>query len=158
MAGSDPFRLAKFMLNVTTLPNGCWLWTGIGNSNGYGRFCADNKHILAHRASYEMFYGPIPAGKNVCHTCDNRRCVNPEHLWLGTQSENLKDAVAKGRMFRPDTSGENNGNRKLDWESVNHIRQLCAQGVQQKRVAKLYGVCPATVGDIIHNRIWKRAA
>ncbi|MCW2405080.1 hypothetical protein M2336_001709 [Sphingobium sp. B1D7B] len=133
----------------------CWPWLGPVNSNGYGRFSLRNSHILAHRQSYRLFKGEIPEGMNVCHSCDNRLCVNPEHLWLGTQSENLRDAVAKGRMKHPDTRGERNGNRKLAAADVAAIRKMHSGGLPKYRIAERFGVSPSTVGNIINGDTWK---
>ena len=105
-----------------------------------------------------MFFGEIPTGLNVCHRCDNRLCVNPEHLWLGTQTENLKDAVEKGRHKVPDTSGEKNGNRSLDWGKVRTIRQMHAKGVRKFHIAKLFKVSPSTVANVVNSETWKEAA
>jgi len=74
----------------------CWIWTGNKSKNGYGRFAFDNRNALAHRVSYALYVGRIPDGMFVCHSCDVKACVNPEHLWLGTNSDNQKDSVAKG--------------------------------------------------------------
>lgn len=165
MAGSipkidDPFVLARFFqcVDFPTIKSGCWNWTGIENSNGYGRFSYKDSHRLAHRVSYMIFFGEIPQGFMVCHQCDNRKCVNPSHLWLGTQSDNLKDAVAKGRMVTPDTSGECNGNRKLNWQKVRQIRDLHDRGMLKSHLAQLFRVSPSTVSNIINNDIWKEAA
>ena len=157
---NNPAVIARFLSNIMDRSNedACWRWVGIKNSNGYGRFSLGNKHRLAHRTSYQMFVGEIPAGMNVCHSCDNRLCVNPNHLWLGTQSENLKDAVSKGRMFRPDTTGERNGNRKLDWERVRAIRKMVASGERKSKVARVFGVAHSTINFIINNETWKEAA
>jgi HNH endonuclease len=133
----------------------CWEWQGPINSSGYGRFVIENSHKLAHRVAYEMFVGEIPSGMNVCHVCDNRICVNPHHLWLGTQSENLLDAVSKGRMFQPNTNGENNGNRKLSSNDVQTIRSLFIGGHKKFRIADIFNVSASTISDIISRKTWK---
>lgn len=94
---------------------GCWIWKSATINGGYGRFTMGKKQYLAHRVSYEIFKGAIPKGKGyhgtcVLHKCDNRLCVNPKHLFLGTQSENIKDAIIKHRHFTPDWSGMKNPN------------------------------------------------
>lgn len=155
----DPFTIARFLSNVEHLAEAeCWEWDGTKNSNGYGRFSFKNRHRLAHRVAYEIFFGDVPNGMNVCHKCDNRRCVNPRHLWLGTQSENLADAAAKGRNFTPDTSAEKNGNTSLDWERVRAIRKLHRDGMKKFHIAQIFNVSPSTVGNITKNQTWKEVS
>lgn len=86
------------LMNKMEVINGCWEWQGKILPTGYGEIRMNSQSILVHRCSYETFVGVIPAGKNVCHVCDNRKCINPEHLWIGSHQENMQDAVRKKRM------------------------------------------------------------
>lgn len=85
------------MERVVTTESGCWEWTG-WRAHGYGYFFHEGKDQRAHRVSYELFVGSIPDGLVVMHSCDNRPCVNPDHLSVGTQADNVRDMVAKGRQ------------------------------------------------------------
>ena len=86
----------RFWKNVDKTES-CWVWTGSVRHFGHGHLNVSRRRILAHRFSWELAHGPVPAGLNVCHRCDNPRCVHPEHLFLGTQGDNVRDMVAKGR-------------------------------------------------------------
>lgn len=90
----------RFSASATPEPNsGCALWIGTyGTRNRYGIFCAHGQRFRAHRYSYELAYGPIPAGLVVCHRCGTPECVNPDHLFVGTQADNVLDAISKGRI------------------------------------------------------------
>ncbi len=127
----------------------CWEWQG-ARSNGYGVFYCFGR-IYAHRFSFWIHTGVHPGDLGCCHSCDNPSCVNPAHLWLGTQAQNIHDAVSKGRMAR----GEKQGFSKLTEAQVLKIRKRYAAGsVTQKRLAKDYGIDRSTVGYIVRRDCW----
>lgn len=133
----------------------CWEWNGANKQNGYGHFYLDGRGIPAHRAAYFLFNGSIPAGMDVCHACDNRKCINPSHLWLGTRAENLRDAVTKGRMVIPNLRGSSNGNSKLSWDKVRAIRARKSAGESQRELAWHFHVSESLVSQIVKEKIWK---
>jgi hypothetical protein len=130
--------------------SGCWLWTAQAMPNGYGKIGTgthgDNP-LLAHRAAWMLYRGAIPAGLQVCHRCDNRACVNPDHLFLGTQADNLRDMVAKGRHSTPCA--------KLKPRDVQEIRQWHRAGYGYIRIGRAYGVSHSVVGDVIRGTSWQ---
>lgn len=132
-------------------PDGCWEWTACRAYNGYGKFWDGVKLTSAHRAAYRIFLGEIPDGQNVLHRCDNPSCVNPLHLFLGTQSENVQDMLRKGRA----AVGSKNGFAKLTEADIPMIRSQLRGGESLTSIAKSLGVDHATIKDIKLGRTWK---
>lgn len=129
---------------------GCWLWTEGTNGRGYGRFYATSlrRQVPAHRFAFKLQFGSIPRGLVVCHACDVPLCVNPSHLFLGTQAENMADAVNKGRM-RP-------GIVKLSPADIPCIRWRLAAGELQQAIAADYGVSSPAISRIATGSTWRR--
>lgn len=141
---------------------GCWIWLGSTQSNGYGRVAVNGRSVYAHRASYAEFCGEIPDGMDVCHTCDVRNCINPDHLFLGTRADNMRDCKVKGRTARgdmlPDRSGENSSSAKLTWRSVRAIRRLHKKGVSAPELAAAFEMDASGIRLIINRKTWKESA
>lgn len=138
-------------------PDACWPWTGpIRGRSPYGAFKADRTTHGAHRVSWEIANGPIPAGLQVLHRCDNPPCVNPAHLFVGTRADNMRDAAAKGRLplAMIEQSGEKNVNARLTADVVRAIRADRAAGMKLVPLAEKYGVGYSTVRDVVHGRTW----
>src|SRR5258708_9493686 len=123
---------ARFSEKVS-VSDGCWEWTGYKASNGYGRFMLRGDAVRAHRACYEIYVGPIPEGMHVLHRCDNRGCVNPSHLFLGTHTDNMRDMEAKGRSRHP--RGDNHLSSKL---TESQVRAIIGDGRSLGKIAKDY--------------------
>ena len=148
--------IKRFLSWVEKFDTGCWLWKGYLSKDGYGRFRfygRNGKKVQAHRASWILNFGPIPEGMFVCHKCDNRKCVNPEHLFLGTPQDNMNDMVAKGRSG--DTRGEKSGLTHLTDADVLSIRARYPQGTKLIDLAREYGVAKSTVSYIVNGHTWK---
>ena len=134
--------------------DGCWLWVGNQDHRGYGRFRIDAQGKMdgAHRAAWFLTYGPVPDGLHVCHHCDNPRCVRPDHLFLGTHDDNMRDMTVKGRGHQ----GVRNVNAKVTEADVRAIRiRYAAGGVTQKALAEKYGVDHTTVSLIVRRKNWR---
>jgi hypothetical protein len=148
----DP-RLARFLGHVEKT-DGCWLWRG-ESKRGYGSLRIGCVTHRAHRLSYEIFKGPIPGGMVVCHTCDNPACVNPDHLFVGTQQDNIKDAWSKGRVRLP-RDGEKNPASKLTAAQVLDIRaRLCGKRGELSALAREYGVSSSLIAQIRDRLTWR---
>ena len=136
-------------------PNDCWPWQGGGKKDGYGSFYTGERLDGAHRFSYELNKGPITDGLWVLHKCDNPRCVNPDHLFLGTQTDNMQDCSVKGRAKGGPHLGTDNINAKLTEDAVRDIRQRYAGGEIAPTLALEYGVSHPAIYAVIHRRTWK---
>lgn len=157
MAGKVTKPLAqRFGEKVEVASTGCHLWTGYKMPNGYGQFGGwdekgKRRMLLAHRVAYELAFGQIPIETLVCHKCDVPACVNPDHLFLGTQTDNMGDAVLKGRAAR----GERQGSSKLTEQQVKKIKM--ARGTHES-IASYFGVSRRTVGMIKRGERWGHVA
>ena len=132
-------------------PDDCWPWTATRCPGGYGSFSVNGKKIGSNRVGWELVYGPIPPSINVLHSCDSPRCCNPLHWFLGTQRDNIVDMLEKHREAR----GEMNGRAKLTKNDVLIIRKKASQGVSRIDLAKVFGLAPDYVGDLINRKSWK---
>lgn len=141
----------------------CLLWEGARNKAGYGI----RHRGLVHRLTWEQWFGPIPVGMCVLHRCDNRACVNPKHLFLGTQADNIADMVAKGRQvsvrgdahpsrMHPETRprGARHSNAKLTDAKVMKMRRLHAMGVSFYELGRMFGVHNSTAMDAVKGKTW----
>jgi hypothetical protein len=138
----------KFWARVEREP-GCWHWQGAISTWGYGFLHADGRVRHAHRVSWEINVGPIPEGMMVCHHCDVRDCVNPDHLFLGTAKDNVADMIAKGRradIVPPSRRGEEHYAARLSDVVVSEIRAAVAAGELHRLIALRYGVTRQYVG------------
>lgn len=137
--------------------NGCWNWLGSLNDWGYGNFSFRKKWQRAHRVSWMLAHGDEPpANLMVLHKCDNPACVNPEHLFLGTHNENMRDMSQKHRYKLPDIHGEAHHNAKLTDDKVRTIRQLYAdKKFVQLELAEMFGVSLNAIHEVIHLKTWR---
>lgn len=134
---------------------GCWQWTASKMHRGYGQFrhvSADGsvRVVRAHRLAWELSVGPISDGLHVLHKCDNRACVNPDHMMLGTNADNMRDKVQKGRQQR----GERVHAAKLDEDRVRLIRAL-GKTAKSADLSRMFGVCANQIQKILQHKAWK---
>jgi hypothetical protein len=138
--------------------SGCWIWTGWRLPKGYGLINLprangiQRRFVYAHRLSYRLFKGEFPSDRLVLHKCDTPPCVNPDHLILGTDSDNKQDAVAKGRAY----AGEKNNQAKLTNQDVNSIRQLRQNGWRLASLAEKYATCVSNISEICSYKAWNQ--
>lgn len=132
----------------------CWEWCGSRQPKGYGTFRVEGRTLKTHRVSYELHKGPIPEGLWVLHKCDNPPCVNPAHLWLGTNADNVADKTANGRAFR--LIGERHHKAKITDEIVRKIRaEWAAGGKTYPQIGAMFSINSEIVGRVVRRKSWR---
>lgn len=154
MSVSGTFE-SRFEKKYRKTDNGCWLWLlSTCSGTGYGQLTRDYKNLLAHRVAYELYVGPIPEGLYVLHKCDNRICVNPEHLWLGTHIDNMEDMRNKNRAAK----GQRVASAVLTEDQVRFIREHYkghSRTYGEKALAKRFGVGKSAIYDVVRGKQWR---
>lgn len=141
----------RFEAGYMPIPEtGCWWWIAAASSAGYGQLWADGKVKYAHRVSYEMHIGEIPDGLFVCHHCDNPGCVNPEHLFVGTHTDNMHDMFRKSRRGTT-VYGQTHGMSKLTEDDV---REIILDSRSQRAIAADFGIHQTNVSLIKRRKAW----
>jgi hypothetical protein len=144
----------RFEDKIFYSPDGCWYWTDHTNSRmGYGAIKIGTQNRYAHQVSWELYKGEIPDGIHVCHSCDNPLCVNPHHLWLGTNKQNAHDRDKKRRNVNH--KGEKHGMAKLSNDQVLQIKNELKNGAQGRDIANRFGVLEQTVSYIKSGKQWR---
>lgn len=143
--------IRRLMLGRVVTLSGCWEWNGLIDMDGYGVVTIDKRTGRVHRIAANVYLGmPLNRRSSVCHHCDNRKCFNPDHLFVGTTADNSRDAASKGRML-----GSRNSNAVLEERDVLEIRRLLAKGEPSVQLAKRYGVSKYCISDIKRRKRWK---
>lgn len=145
----------RFWMRVKSSRDGCWIWTGAKERDGYGKMKADGREVTLHRFSWRIHFGEITPGMFVCHRCDNPACVRPNHLFLGTAAENNADRHKKGRSRFGNCSGEKNGRSVLTDSIVREIRRLAAAGIRQNDIAERFSISPPQIHYVVNRKTWK---
>ena len=150
----------RLLSSIKVDENGCWIWQKYTHKNGYGSFgWGGGRNSRAHRASYECFVGEAPKGLDVCHTCDVRACINPDHLFVGTRRENIQDAADKGRLsLTHQRKGSDHPGAKLTEESILDIRRRLSVGETRASLARLYSVSWSLINVIEKRNSWKHVS
>jgi hypothetical protein len=156
----DEATIKRFLSKVIIAQDDqCWLWVGSKNTDGYGGFTLNKKNTGSHRASYIIYVGDIPKGMSVLHKCDVRNCVNPKHLFLGTQLDNVRDMFTKGRREKVTKGAFKKGvehpRSKINDDIVREIRKLKKGRGVFTEFAKKHGISRTLVGYIYHGRAWQ---
>lgn len=171
---ADPLTHFMSKVDQTSDPRGCWLWTGGVFKNGYAAFYTGGKMVRAHRFMVEAMHVPIDEGKMALHTCDNRRCVNPAHLYVGTREQNTQDAIERGRFASGDRNGmrthperhvskvhpermargERSNQSQLTEDDIREIRAAYQNGMTLKALGAQYGITYQAIQKIVRRRSW----
>lgn len=155
MRGNPPEPVRERLLSRRKITaSGCWEYQrAISKGTGYGVLSVNGRLISAHRASFVEFRGEIPAGMCVLHRCDNRRCINPDHLFLGTKHVNTRDMINKKR-YVPHKFKNGENCKKLNMGSAEAIRSYSKAGLRAREIAKIYGVSLTAVREIVQGRTY----
>ena len=140
----------RILENISINENGCWEWNKSKSKSGYAKIWYRGSTMRGNRVSYLAFIGDIPEGILVCHHCDNRSCINPDHLFLGTHKDNCHDSIQKCRHAH----GEKSSKSKLKSEHITEIRKLYSSGISQEKISKKYNVNQSCISSIILKKTW----
>jgi hypothetical protein len=165
MKGRTPLSVERLWDRYVVTGSGCWEYTGVIVPNGYGRFRLNGRNVYAHRAAYEIANGQIPVGMYVCHHCDNKPCINPDHLFIGSPRDNFQDAYVKGRItsrwgehrgIDPERQprGERHGCARLTEAQAQEILDRATAGEPQRQLAAEFGVSFQLVSLIALRKRW----
>lgn len=131
---------------------GCWIWQRSRHRQGYGHLRLDGRYELSHRAAWKIYKGEIPKNLKVCHKCDVTSCCNPDHLFLGSQKDNVKDGKSKGRYDNRKMGKRRN---KLNFEQVEEVKRLHSQGITRKNLQVKFEVGQTCIAKILRGDSWK---
>lgn len=150
----DRLQIKARLLSRVILNGDCWIWSGTAAKRGYGMIGVRGSHTaLTHRLSYELHKGSIPSGALVLHTCDVRRCINPDHLYLGTAKQNTADMLSRDR----ESFGERSGAAKITEATTDEIFRLSALGRSQRSIGGMVGLSQGQISRILNNKAWSKA-